>query len=253
MRSLLHPLTKWSIILTVVLVLVASNTKTPARSNVATATRRSQNAARTIQTITTLPEGETIPVELLQKSLAIGVFPDVIKMNVLFQEGMKGYGVICSRQGNSWSLPAFYSFGSSQLSMNFGFKSFDLIVLFVSEDTMKWFQSGRIVLEGLKAGFAGPVGKMTREKENSVRAAGIVMYALVDNKLKGLPVEADLFDGAVINPDNNINNSIYGVKGREILNGVAPKSSVKLEGLTSFSEILKEKLAGQTPVKAIVN
>jgi len=214
-----------------------------AQNRTETAVRRSQNAAKTIQVITILPEEEAIPAELLKAALAIGVFPDVTKMGLLFSQSMSGYGVISRKTENGWTLPAYYSFGSAQFDLSFSFKSFDLIVLFIDDETVSAFQSGRIELKGLRAGVAGPIGKMTREKENSIRMASIIVYALVDGKLKGISVESDFLDGAVINPDNNVNNSVYGVKGRDILKGIAPKSTVP-GGINSFSEILKQKFPG---------
>ena len=212
-----------------------------AQSRVETAIRRSQNAARTIQVITAMPEEETIPPELLKRARAIGVFPDVVKMGMFFSEGMKGYGVICNRIENSWTLPAYYSFASSQFNISLQFKSFDLVVLFVDEEAVKAFQSGRVDLKGLLTGVPGPVGKMTREKENSIRMASVIVYGLLDGKLRGLTVESDILNGAVINPDNNVNNSVYGVKGREIFKGIQPKTAPPV-GVNSFSTTLNQTI-----------
>ena len=201
-----------------------SSSKKTNQSRLETAARRSQNAAKTIKGITDMADVETIPVELFNQAHAIGVFPDVVKMNLLFSQGMKGYGVICSRHPTGWSLPSYYAFASTELNLKIAsFKSFDLIVLFMNKDTIKWFQGGRLELKGIKAGVAGPVGKLTREIENEIRLANIIIYALIDGKLKGMKVEADFLDGAAINPDNNINKAVYGIKGREVLQGTAPK------------------------------
>ena len=216
-----------------------------AQSRVETATRRSQKAARTIDVITALRAEEAIPPELLKRARAIGVFPDVVKMSMIVSEGMKGYGAICNKLETSWSLPAYYSFASSQFNISLSFKSFDLVVLFVDEEAVKAFQSGRVDLKGLLAGVPGPIGQMTREKENSIRIASVIVYAYLDGKLKGLTVESDLFDGAVINPDNNINNSVYGIKGREIFRGVVPKTTLPI-GIDAFSETLNKKLPAKT-------
>jgi lipid-binding SYLF domain-containing protein len=213
-----------------------------ARTTLTTAIRRSQNAAKTIKVVTGMPEDETIPAELFKRAYAIGVFPDVVKSSLLFSQGMKGYGVISNRGAESWTLPAYYGYGTSQIRLNLpNFKSFDLIVLFMKKDAAQWFQGGRLQLKGLKAGVAGPVGKWTKEVDLETSGVSIIMYALVDGKLKGMNVEADFLDDAVLNPDNNINKAIYGMKGREVLLGKAPNTRPASPEITAFPDTLNEK------------
>jgi lipid-binding SYLF domain-containing protein len=213
-----------------------------AQTRLETAARRSQNAAKTINVVTGMKEDETIPVELFKQAYAIAVFPDVAKTALLFSQGMKGYGVICSRQPAGWSLPAYYAYGSTQIKLKIAsFKSFDLIVLFMKKDVVDWFQGGRLELKGLKAGVAGPVGKWTKEMDLAMSGIGIIMYALVDGKLKGMSAEADFLDEAVLNPDNNINKVVYGMKGREVLQGKEPKVAAPSPGVNAFRDALNEK------------
>jgi lipid-binding SYLF domain-containing protein len=206
-------------------------------SRAETAVRRSQNAAKTIKVITGMPKEEAIPADLLNRAQAIAVFPDVVRMTLLLSQGMKGYGVICSRRPDGWSMPAYYGFGSSETKLKLaGFKSFDLIMLFMNENALSWFQKGRIELEGIRAGVAGPIG----EGGKGARGFNVIVYALVDGKLRGMDVESTLFDPAAINPDNNINQAVYGIKGREVLEGKTPKLSAPPE-VAAFRDILKER------------
>nr|AIA13558.1 Family of unknown function (DUF500) [uncultured bacterium] len=213
------------------------------RANLQTAVRRSQNSAKTIKVVTELPEDESIPKEFFERAQAIAVFPDVAKLNLLFSQGMKGYGVVSIRQTEGWSLPSYYRFGSSHFTAKIaGAKSFDLVILFMKKDTLDWFQEGRFLFKGLRAGVAGPVGKLTRQADLDMSGIGVIMYMLVDGKLKGMNIDSDLLDGAYIDPDNNINNAVYGIKGREVLQGKAPKSSpATVPGFTAFRDILNEK------------
>ncbi len=212
------------------------------RMNLETAVRRSQNSAKTIKVVTDLPEDESIPKEFFQRAQAIAVFPDVVKLNLLLSQGMKGYGVVSIRQPEGWSLPSYYRFGSAHFSLKIaGAKSFDLVILFMKKDVLDWFREGRFLFKGLRAGVAGPVGKLTRQADLDMSGIGVIMYMLVDGKLKGMNIDSDLFDGAYIDPDNNLNNPIYGIKGREILEGKAPKLSPTVPGFTAFRDILNEK------------
>ena len=210
-------------------------------SRLETAARRSQNAAKTIKVITGFPEDETISIDLLNRAKAIGVFPDVKKMSLLFQQAMGGRGVICGRQPGGWSLPAYYAFGSTEMNSKIAsFKSFDVVVLFMNGDTVNWFQKGALHLKGVKAGVGGPVGKISPEALNQILRANVIIYALIDGKLKGMAVEGDFLNDAIINPDNNINKAIYGLKGREVLEGKAPKVSPTAPGVTAYRDILNE-------------
>ncbi|HKR00057.1 MAG TPA: lipid-binding SYLF domain-containing protein [Pyrinomonadaceae bacterium] len=212
------------------------------QTNLDTAVRRSQNSAKTIKLITELPEDESIPKEFFQRAQAIAVFPDVVRLNMLFSQGMKGYGVVCSRLSDGWSLPSYYRFGSSHFSLKIaGAKSFDLVILFMSKSTPDWFQEGRFLFKDLRAGVAGPVGKLTRQADLDMSGVGVIMYMLVDGKLKGMDIDSDFLDGAYIDPDNNINKPIYGVKGREVLQGKDVKAPPTTPSLTAFRDILTEK------------
>ena len=212
-----------------------------AQSFLETAKRRSQNAAKTIEVITAMPEDETIPPELFKRAYAIAVFPDVVKLNLLFSQGMKGYGVISSRQSEGWSLPAYYRFGSSTFSLKIaGGKSFDLIVLFMSKETVERFQTGRLEFKGRWIGIAGPVGKLTPQANRDISGMNVILYTLVDGKLKGMNIDSDIFNGSLLDPDNNINNPVYGMKGREVLQGKAPKPPRTTAELTAFPDLLNK-------------
>ena len=54
-------------------------------------------------------------------------------------------------------------------------------------------------------------------------------------------MEGDFLKDAIINPDNNINKAVYGIKGREVLQGKASNLSAATDGITAFRDILNEK------------
>src|SRR5262249_36359256 len=56
------------------------------------AERRAGKAVKVLADLSALPPDETIPRELLDGARAIGVFPDVSRVNILFMKSMKGYG-----------------------------------------------------------------------------------------------------------------------------------------------------------------
>lgn len=212
------------------------------QTNLEAAVRRSKNSAKTIEVVTAMPEDQTIPIELLKRAHAIAVFPDVVKTSMLFSKGMKGYGAVSIRGDEGWSLPAFYRYGRAAFTLTAAnFKSFDLIILFMNKDVRDWFKEGRFEFKNFRAGVGGPVGKLTRQADLDMSGVGVIMYMLEDGKLKGMSVDSEFFDGSYIDPDNNINNPIYKMKGREVLEGKAAKSAPNAPGLTAFTDILNEK------------
>jgi hypothetical protein len=46
-----------------------------------------------------------------------------------------------------------------------------------------------------------------------------------------------------LNPDNNINNPVYGMKGREVLAGKQIDPSTVVPGITSFQDALTKYFA----------
>jgi lipid-binding SYLF domain-containing protein len=111
----------------------------------------------------------------------------------------------------------------------------------MNKNALDWFQEGRFEFKDFRAGVAGPIGKLSRQADLEMSGAGVIMYMLVDGKLKGMGVDSDFFDGSFIDPDNNINKPVYGLKGREVLQGKAPKAATTTPGLTAFTDILNEK------------
>jgi lipid-binding SYLF domain-containing protein len=200
-----------------------------------TATRRVSKAAKVLTDVSTLPPGETIPKELIERARAIAVFPDTDKVNMLIQKIMKGYGVMSRRVPGGWSTPAFYGF--AVLDTGWTRVKSDrpgIIMLFMDDGTLMAFEKDHIAL----VGEAGPVGELTPEKENTIRGAGIIIYALSDGKVRGIEVEDDSTTQSGINADNHINEAVYGLKAREVLWGKPPVGPPVPPALTEFQNVL---------------
>lgn len=200
------------------------------------AARRSGKAAKVLTELSALPPGESIPKELIERARAIAVFPDVDKTNLLFVKMMKGYGVMSRRVADGWGTPAFYGFAVSDKGWT-RVKSDEpgIIMLFMDDDVLKRFEKDHVKL----AGEAGPVGELTPEKENRIRGAGIIIYALSGGKLRGVSVEDDDTTQTGINSDNNINKAVYGLKAREVLWGKTPAGTASTPpAITEFQTAL---------------
>ena len=67
---------------------------------------------------------------------------------------------------------------------------------------------------GEASAAAGPVGRTAAASTNLTLNAGILSYSRSKGLFAGLELK-----GAVINPDNNLNEALYGLKARDILTG----------------------------------
>lgn len=202
------------------------------------AARRSRNAAKVLTAVTGLP-GETIPRELLDRAKAVGVFPGVDKVNLLFEKAAQGYGVVCRRLPGGWSPPAYYAFGTAAVGFtSVGAEKPDVVILFMTDKAVEAFQKGRIGFKGEMAGFAGPLGALNDEKEKSIRAANVIVYMFAGGKVQGVKVGSNFFKDAAINPDNNINKAVYGLRGREVLAGKEPLRASALPAVSGYRDAL---------------
>lgn len=227
-----------STFLCIFLLPVATHAQKINKSKLDTATKRSAAAAQVLTSV--VNTADTIPRELFDKARAVGAFPDLDRMSFVLPKSRLAYGVICSRLPGGWSPPAYYGFGAPKIpDLKWeGRKKPDIIVLFMSDKAMDEFQKGNFVFKDEMVGVAGPVGALSPEKENEIRTANVIIYALVDGRVEGLRIDANDLGGGAANPDNNINNAIYGLKAREVLSGKPPLWATVLPSVSEYQNAL---------------
>jgi len=182
------------------------------KSRSADAARHSREAAKTFTEIMNVRD-KAIPKELLDKAEAIAVFPGVIKAAFIVG-GRGGQGVISRRLKNGWSAPAFFSLGGASFGAQVGAQKNDYIFLIMNEDGIKGLLEDKFEIGGEAGVVAGPVGREAAASTNLTLDAGILSYS----RSKGAFIGAAL-KGAVISPDNDLNEAIYQKKASEVLIG----------------------------------
>lgn len=218
-----------------VLLAVGSNASAQ-KPRFAHAIERSGDAGRIISLLALVPDSG-LPKELIDKAEAVGVFPKVRKETGLFLTVTDGYGVISVRQEGGWSLSAFYQFAGrgSLFAKN---EESAVILLFMTKDALSWFEKGGVPLKNEKKALAGPVGIITDEQRKELEGAQILAYAYYNGKLDGTAFGKSFWKSFGLNPDNNINKPIYGMKGREVLAGKKLDPSTVPTGISAFQEAL---------------
>jgi lipid-binding SYLF domain-containing protein len=176
------------------------------------AARQSQKAAKVFNDIMSAPDN-AIPRDLLSRAEAVAVFPDVIKAGFIVG-GRGGRGVISRRVKGGWSAPAFFNLGGASFGLQIGASSTDFVLLFMTQESLRGLLEDKFEIGGEGSVAAGPVGRSASASTNATLNAGILSYSRSKGLFAGLELK-----GTVINPDNDDNEAVYGLKARDILTG----------------------------------
>ncbi len=190
---------------------VISVVVTPAqKSRTQDAARHSSDAAKTFTEIMNVKD-KAIPQELLDTAEAIAVFPGVIKAAFVIG-GRGGQGVISRRVKGGWSAPAFFNLGGGSFGPQIGAQKTDYVLLIMNPSGLNGLLKDKFELGGEASIAAGPVGREAAASTNPRLDAGILSYS----RSKGAFIGAAL-KGAVITPDNDLNEAVYGKKADDVL------------------------------------
>jgi lipid-binding SYLF domain-containing protein len=113
-----------------------------------------------------------------------------------------------------WSAPAFFKLGGASVGLQIGASKTDFVLLFMNEDAIRGLLEDKFEMGGEASAAAGPVGRAASATTNLTLDAGILSYSRSRGLFAGLELK-----GAVINPDNNLNEALYGLKARDLLTG----------------------------------
>jgi lipid-binding SYLF domain-containing protein len=194
------------------LVFSANLVSAQKKSRMQDAERHSREAAEVFTEIMNVKE-KAIPKELLDKAEAIAVFPGVLKAAFIIG-GKGGQGVISRRTRNGWSAPAFFNLGGGSFGAQIGATKTDYVLLIMNEEGLNGVLKDKFEIGGEVGVAAGPVGREAAASTNPRLDAGILSYS----RSKGAFIGAAL-KGAVISPDNDLNEAVYGKKATELLTG----------------------------------
>lgn len=196
------------------------------------AAKKSESASKAFEE-TMGAADRSIPRELLDRAEAVAVFPGMLKAGFVVG-GRGGSGVISRRVTGGWSAPAFFKLAGASIGPQIGASKTDLILLFMNDSALKGLLEDKLEIGGEASAAAGPVGRTASATTNLTFDAGILSYS----RGKGLFVGLEL-KGAVINPDNNLNEALYGFKARQILTGTNKVNMVDVPaGLITFPNTL---------------
>lgn len=195
------------------------------------AERHAREAAEVFTQIMNVRD-KAIPKELLDKAEAIAVFPDVVKAAFIFG-GKGGQGLISRRTKNGWSQPVFFNLTGGSFGAQIGATKTDYVLLIMNQEGLNGLLKDKFEMGGEVGVAAGPVGREAAASTNPRLDAGILSYS----RSKGAFIGAAL-KGAVISPDNDLNEAVYGKKANDLLTGPAMTLTQMPAGVRIFSRTL---------------
>jgi lipid-binding SYLF domain-containing protein len=184
------------------------------------AREKSQKAAKVFREVMSTPD-KAIPRNLLDNAEAVGVCPEVLKAGILLVGGRGGSCAISRRVPRGWSAPAFFKLGGGSFGPQLGASSTDFVLLFMNDGAVKGLLEDKFEIGGEIGASAGPVGRAASASTDAQFKAGILSYSRSRGLFAGLELK-----GVVINPDNDLNESVYGLKAKDILVGVEIKKAI---------------------------
>jgi SH3 domain-containing YSC84-like protein 1 len=173
------------------------------------AQRRSNNAVKVFNEIMGTAD-RAIPKNILDKAEAVAIFPGVVKAAFIIG-GRGGQGLISRRVRGGWSEPVFFNLGGGSFGAQIGASKTDYIFLIMNDEGLRGLLEDKFELGGEAGVAAGPYGREASASTNPTLDAGILSYSRSKGAFIGAAVK-----GAVINPDNDLNQAIYGKKSGEL-------------------------------------
>jgi lipid-binding SYLF domain-containing protein len=176
------------------------------------AERKAATAARVFEQIMNARDN-AIPKELIDKAEAVAVFPGVFKAGFVVG-GRGGSGLISRRVKGGWSAPAFFTMRGGSFGAQIGAAKTDFVLLFMNDAAVQGLLEDKFEMGGEASAAAGPVGRAASASTNLTLDAGILSYSRSKGLFAGLELK-----GAVVNPDNKLNEAVYGMKADNLLTG----------------------------------
>ena len=174
--------------------------------------------------------------KVLQDAECVGVIPGV-KKAALGIGGTYGRGAVVCRKDNGkgpWGPPSMIALGGGSIGFQLGGQSNDIVMLFMTPDSIQRLLKDKVTLGADASAAAGPKGREISAETSATMRAEILTYGRSQGVFAGISLK-----GAVISPDKDANKSLYKkeVPAKDLLvtgNVPIPQAARKLiEALTA--------------------
>jgi len=171
------------------------------------AVKQANKASKVFQEIMSAPD-KAIPNSVLDKSVCIAVFPQVLKAGFIVG-GRGGRGVASCRVENGWSDPAYFDLKGGSFGLQIGAQATDFVLVFMNDDGMRSLLKSKFEMGGDASVAAGPVGREAGASTDLKLDAQILSYSRSKGLFAGLELK-----GAVISLDESDMKATYGAEAK---------------------------------------
>src|SRR5437773_1281970 len=150
------------------------------------------------------------PSDLLKKAECVAAIP-AVKKAAIGIGGNYGRGAVSCRkdQGKGpWGPPSMLVLGGGSFGFQLGGQSTDVVMLFMTPDSIKYLLRDKVTLGGDASAAAGPKGRAASAETSASMRSEILYYGRSRGLFAGISLK-----GAVVIPDKDANKDVY---GREI-------------------------------------
>jgi lipid-binding SYLF domain-containing protein len=191
-------------------------------------------SAKILDELTNAPDGG-VPGELLRRAECVAVIP-AVKKAALGIGGLYGRGAVSCRKDNGkgpWGAPSMLALGGGSFGLQLGGQSTDVVMLFMTPDSMKYLLRDKVTLGGDVSAAAGPKGRAASAQTSASMRAEILTYARSRGLFAGISL-----NGAALTPDKDANRSLY--------NGNIEAKDLLMQGNTAIPEPAKKFIEAVT-------
>jgi SH3 domain-containing YSC84-like protein 1 len=159
-----------------------------------------------------------IPQSILSKAEGIAVFPSMVRGGFIVG-GMRGRGILSSRNNGEWSPPAFLTLTGGSFGLQIGGQAVDLILVINDRRGLENLVANQFKLGADVAVAAGPVGRDAQAATDLQLRAQILSYSRSRGLFAGVTV-----NGSTVRQDRDANQRFYGqpLETKQIVFGGGP-------------------------------
>jgi len=152
------------------------------------------------------PDGDA-PKYVLERAECVAIIPAVKKAAFGFG-GQYGRGVVSCKKDKgkgAWGPPSMFGLSGGSFGLQLGGQSYDVVMMFMTPDSVEHLLKDKVTLGGDMAAAAGPKGRAISAETTASMRSEILTYARSRGLYAGIS-----FTGAVLSPDKDANKNLYG-------------------------------------------
>lgn len=145
-----------------------------------------------------------VPRAVAENARCVAVIPGLVHAGLLIG-ARAGRGVATCREGEGWSRPSFLRLTSASAGVQAGVQTVDVVMLMMTDSSVKKLLEGKAQLGATTSIAAGPVGREAQASSDVTLSAEVLYYS----RASGLFVGLDL-SGTVLEQDEESARAFYG-------------------------------------------